>query len=285
MIPLAQNEYNMKEDTKRNEDAWDELSRNGVLCSQAKLELTPEEAIDYLDRHGFYKDNLAGKEVLCLASGGGQQSIAFALLGAKVTVVDFSAKQLEQDKWVAKNYQTDIRIVKSDMRDLSFCKDEEFDIVYQPYSINYVPSVLEVFAEVSRILKPGGFYDLMFHNPYAHGSWVNGCWEKEWKTEELWEGKGYPIWQPYQDGYPIKTKDPNWNFTNAEDKEIKIKSPQEYRHTLSTIMGSLLSNEMEIVSFKEEVGSNYDSKPGSWEHYTSCLPPWMYVLSRKQVGR
>ncbi|MEM6805508.1 MAG: class I SAM-dependent methyltransferase [Bacteroidota bacterium] len=275
----------MTDDTKRNEDTWDDLSRNGVLCSQVKLELTPEEAIDYLNRHGYYDKDMEGKHVLCLASGGGQQSIAFALMGAQVTVVDFSAEQLEKDKCVANSYQKDIRIVKSDMRDLSFCQSEEFDIVYQPYSINYVPSVQEVFEEVSRILKPQGLYDLMFHNPYAHGSWVNGCWEKEWKTEDLWEGKGYPIWQPYTDGYPIKTKDPNWNFTNSEDKNIKIKSPQEYRHTLSTVMGGLLSRGMEILSFKEEVNSSYGSKPGTWEHYTSCLPPWMYVLSRKKEGK
>ena len=43
-------------------------------------------------------DKIAGKGVLCLAGGGGQQSAAFALLGAKVTVLDFSETQLERDK-------------------------------------------------------------------------------------------------------------------------------------------------------------------------------------------
>lgn len=32
--------------------------------------------------------DIDGKDVLCLASGGGQQSAVFSLLGAKVTVVD-----------------------------------------------------------------------------------------------------------------------------------------------------------------------------------------------------
>jgi SAM-dependent methyltransferase len=272
----------MNKETKQNEKIWDELARNGVLCSQPKLGLTPEEAKEYINRNGFYEDNLEGKNILCLACGGGQQSIGFALLGANVTVVDFSKEQLEKDKLVADLYQKKVRIVKSDMRDLSFCKKEEFDIVYQPYSINYIPGVERVFNEVLRVLKPNGIYDIMFHNPYLHGSWKSGCWEGDWKEEELWEGKGYPIWQPYKDGYPIKIVDPDWNFTNSEKKEVKIGGPQEYRLTMSTIINGLISRGFEILNFKEEIGSNYESKPGTWEHYKSCAPPWIYILSKKK---
>ena len=35
-----------------------------------------------------------GKDVLCLAAGGGQQSVVFSLLGGHVTVVDLSRGQL-----------------------------------------------------------------------------------------------------------------------------------------------------------------------------------------------
>jgi len=266
----------------QNEKLWDELAKNDVLCSQPRMELTPETAKNYLNRSGFYDKSLQGKNVLCLACGGGQQSIGFALLGANVTVVDFSAEQLEKDKLVATKYQKDICIVKSDMRNLSFCKNEEYDIVYQPYSINYIPSVEEVFNEVARVLKPNGLYDLMFHNPYVHGSWKDGCWGSEWKTEELWEGKGYPIWQSYRDGSPIKTNDPNWNFTNTNEVPIKIKSPQEYRHTMSTMINGLIKREFEILELKEEIGTDFESQPGTWEHYKSCMPPWIYLVSRKK---
>ena len=272
----------MDKASKQNEKTWDKLAQNSVLCSQAKLNLTPEEAKTYLNKSGFYEDNLKGKNVLCLASGGGQQSIAFALLGANVTVVDFSIEQLERDKKVAAEYQQSIRIIKSDMRDLSLFNDEEFDIVYQPYSINYIPNVNSVFDEVSRVLKPNGLYDIMFHNPYVHGSWKDGCWKKEWNETELWKGKGYPIWQPYKDGHPIKTSDPNWNFTNSENEEVNIKSPQEYRHTMSTMLNGLISRGFEILQFKEEIGLNYDSKPGTWEHYKSRMPPWIYMVSKKK---
>ncbi len=272
----------MDKETHSNEKIWDKLAKEGVLCSQPKFNLTPEQAKQYINKNGFYNFDLEGKNVLCLACGGGQQSIGFALLGANVTVVDFSEEQLEKDRLVSQKYGKQIRVVKSDMRDLSFCDDGEFDIVYQPYSINYISSVDAVFDEVARVLKPGGWYDIMLHNPYAHGSWKDGCWGKEWEIEELWEGKGYPIWQPYKDGYPIKTIDSNWNFINPDQKEVRIKSPQEYRHTLSTVLTELISRNLEIISFKEEIGTDYDSKPGTWEHYKSCLPPWFYILARKK---
>jgi len=272
----------MDKPTKKNEKIWDKLVQNDVLCSRPKLELTPKEAFNYINQREFYQNDFNGKKVLCLAGGGGQQSIAFALLGAVVTVVDFSAAQLKNDKLGADKFDLNIRLIQSDMRDLSMLKDEEFDIVYQPYSINYIPSVAKVFDEIQRILKPNGIYDLMFHNPFVHGTWKDGCWGNEWQATELWKNKGYPIWQPYKDGTPIKTEDPTWNFTNRKEEVVKIESPQEYKHTLATILNGLVNRNFEIVKFQEETNDAYDSQPGSWEHYKSCAPPWLYLLSRKK---
>ena len=44
---------------------------------------------------------LEGLDVLCLASGGGQQAPILAAAGAKVTVLDNSPSQLAQDRLVA----------------------------------------------------------------------------------------------------------------------------------------------------------------------------------------
>src|SRR5215211_7296288 len=45
--------------------------------------------------------DLGGTDVLCLASGGGQQAPVLAAVGANVTVLDNSQAQLEQDLKVA----------------------------------------------------------------------------------------------------------------------------------------------------------------------------------------
>jgi 2-polyprenyl-3-methyl-5-hydroxy-6-metoxy-1,4-benzoquinol methylase len=54
------------------------------------LQLDTASARACIDPDGWL-GALDGLRVLCLASGGGQQSAAFALLGAQVTVVDLSA--------------------------------------------------------------------------------------------------------------------------------------------------------------------------------------------------
>ena len=45
--------------------------------------------------------DIKGKNLLCLASGGGQQAPIFAAAGANVVSFDFSREQLNKDKLVA----------------------------------------------------------------------------------------------------------------------------------------------------------------------------------------
>ena len=270
----------MDKTTKDNENKWDKLVQSDVPCGRPRDDLNPQKAKEWLNKDGILGD-LKNKNVLCLASGGGQQSIGFAMLGANVTVVDFSSEQLKKDKAVSEEFPKDIRIVKSDMRDLSMLDNEEFDVVYQPYSINYIPDTNQVFNEVSRIIKPGGIYHLMFHNPFVHGTWQDGCWGSQWDKSKLWNGKGYPIWQPYKDGYAIKTQDPHWNFSDQQGKKVKVDSPQEFKHTLSTILNGLTERGFKLLKFDEYKGTDYDSDPGTWDHYISVAPPWLFLWVQK----
>ncbi len=273
----------MDEIIKQNQVKWDELSRRKSPYSRPRLDLTMAKAKTWLHKEAYRWDTLKGKKILCLASGGGQQSIGFALLGAKVTVVDFSIEQLNKDKLAAGKFDKSLRLIQSDMQDLSMLDNAEFDLIFQSYSINFIPKVDKVFNEVARILKPNGIYDLMFHNPFVHGSWKDSNEGSRWAISELWRGKGYPLWQPYKDGSPVKTEDANWNFSNNKQEVISMKGPQGFRHTLSTIVNSLIYREFEILNIREEVADNVDDHlPGSWEHYKSIAPPWLYLITKKK---
>jgi len=271
----------MDKTTKINEESWNDLVRSEVPCGRPNLKLTPSKARKYLDKFGILGD-VKNKNVLCLASGGGQQSVGFALMGANVTVVDFSEEQLRKDALASNKLSLNIRTVKSDMRDLSMFKDSEFDIVYQPYSINYICKTDEVFDEVKRVLKKSGIYHLMFHNPYVHGSWQDGCWGSKWDKKDLWQGKGYPIWQPYIDGYPIKTNDQHWNFEKLNGEKVSLPSPQEFKHTLSTVINGLISRDFKLLLFKEYQGKDFIAPVGTWDHYISVVPPWFFLWLSKE---
>ena len=108
---------------------------------------------------------MKGKEVLCLASGGGQQGPLFAALGARVTVFDLSSNMLDKDKSVACRENLSIQIEQGNMYDLSRFRDEKFDIIINPPSLMYVPDVLPVFRECYRVLKKQGTFIMCAPNP------------------------------------------------------------------------------------------------------------------------
>ena len=113
--------------------------------------LTPTKPVP----HEWFGD-LAGKKVLGLASGGGQQMPIFAALGAECTVFDLSLRQLESERLVALREGYSIRIVRGDMTLPFPFEDGEFDLIFHPVSNCYVKDVEHVWRECARVLKPGG---------------------------------------------------------------------------------------------------------------------------------
>ena len=99
---------------------------------------------------------LRGKKVLGLASGGGQQMPIFAALGAKCTVLDYSPKQLERERIVAKREGYTIEIIRGDMTKPLPFENETFDLIFHPVSNCYVEEVKPIYKECYRILKHGG---------------------------------------------------------------------------------------------------------------------------------
>jgi SAM-dependent methyltransferase len=108
---------------------------------------------------------LKGKEVLGLASGGGQQGPVLAAAGARVTIFDNSPAQLGQDRLVAEREGLSIRLVEGDMRDLSVFPDASFDLIFHPCSNVFVEDVRRVWREAYRVLRPGGALLSGFCNP------------------------------------------------------------------------------------------------------------------------
>ena len=111
---------------------------------------------------------LAGLDVLCLASGGGQQGPILAAAGARVTVFDVSPNQLAQDRLVAEREGLEIETVQGDMADLSAFPDARFGLIYHPVSNLFVPDVRPVWREAFRVLRPGGSLLAGFMNPVQY---------------------------------------------------------------------------------------------------------------------
>ena len=244
-----------------NRERWNALAEANVQQSVPFLKFTREDAARYVYRHDFITD-VAGKKVLCLASGGGQDSVAFGLLGAAVTVLDLSDVQLERDREGAAHHGLQIETVQGDMRDLAMFADEAFDIVWQPYSLNYSPEVEPVFCEVSRVLRSNGLYYLTFANPFAQA------------LDDTWDGVGYHLRGLCIDGENINHYDPTWEVEQPDGTVISVPRPHEFRHTFSTVMNTMARNGFIFLHLTEWMRHADPLEPGSWPHFTQCAPPW-----------
>ena len=247
-----------------NIQRWDAMVRARAVFTRPYLDLTPDSAQALLDPDSQIGE-IAGKQVLCLASGGGQQSAAFALLGAEVTVFDLSPAQLQRDLEAAAHYQLAIKTEQGDMRDLGRFERGTFDLVYHAYSLNFVPDARAVFRQVARVLRPGGQYWFNCANPFLAGL-----------TARDWDGTGYPLNRPYVDGAAITYDDEPWVFRGELPHEA-IAGPIEYRHTLSTLINGLAENGLVVTRLAEETLGMPDASaaPGTSEHFTAVAPPWL----------
>lgn len=158
---------------EHNRIAWDALAERGdpwtVPVSAHEIDdakqgrwtivLTPVKPVprEWLE--------ISGKQVLCLASGGGQQAPILAAAGATVTVLDNSPRQLDSDARTAARYGLAVTTVRGDMANLEMFADESFDLIVHPVSNCFVPDVLPVWREAYRVLRYGGCLLAGFTNP------------------------------------------------------------------------------------------------------------------------
>jgi ubiquinone/menaquinone biosynthesis C-methylase UbiE len=254
----------------RNKDWWEKMVKEGCGFTRPWLDLEKNEIQQYIDNPlGAPKEQLGsmfpadilssvdGMEILCLASGGGQQSAVFSLLGAQVTVVDLSAGQLAGDREAAAHYGYQVTTIQADMRDLSVIENGFFDLVYQAPSMSYIPEVSEVYTEAARVLKTGGLYRVAHTNPAV-----------EFIETDSWDGEGYRISLPY----------------SVRKVEYGESDSVQFRHYLSDIFNGLLDAGFAIQSVGEapyHFQDNSGATPGTWDHSQMYIP-WIFAIVAKK---
>ncbi|MBO0869162.1 MAG: class I SAM-dependent methyltransferase [Micromonosporaceae bacterium] len=206
----------------------------------------------------WFPEPLAGTDVLCLASGGGQQAPVLAAAGARVTVLDNSPGQLGQDELVAEREGLALRTVLGDMRDLSAFADASFDLIFNPVSNLFCPDLAPVWPECFRVLRPGGRLLVGFVNPDVY----------IFDADALDRGE-----------LVVRHALPYADLTHLDEQERERlcgpEHPLEYSHTMTEQIGGQLAAGFVLTGFMEG--------PHHWDVTARYLPGYFSTRAVKPL--
>jgi len=253
-----------------NRKAWDAMGEKGSPWAKAvssdevararagdlAIVLTPVKRVpaDWLG-------DVRGRDVLCLASGGGQQAPLLAAAGARVTSWDNSPQQLALDRHVAEREGLALETRQGDMRDLSGLDDGSIDLIVQPVATCFVPDVRAVWRECARVLRPGGRLLTGVINPVFFIF-----------DPDLSDGEGrlvvrHPL--PYREDAP-ETMAP------GRRAEVAAGDPMEFSHSLTDLIQGQIAAGLTLRDLYEDGWE--DASPQPLNVY---LPTFLATLAEK----
>ncbi|MCT8136482.1 class I SAM-dependent methyltransferase [Anaerobacillus sp. CMMVII] len=158
----------------QNNKAWN----NGVYQAWINRFGTAEEAAkkimeDPRKRVGsvltYMGEKVQGKKIINLLGSNGNKAVALSLLGANVTVVDFSNENEVYAKELAQHSGVQLRYIVSDV--LKMPEEEltgDYDIVFMEFGIlHYFIDLHPLFQLVSKLLKENGRLVLQDFHPVS----------------------------------------------------------------------------------------------------------------------
>ncbi|WP_437224879.1 class I SAM-dependent methyltransferase [Planctomicrobium sp. SH661] len=243
-----------------NRRAWDELARAQSQFANVATDEECAQPLLTLDRRGWLPGSVKGMEVLCLAAGGGWQSILYAMAGARVTVVDLSEEMLKRDEHEAQRRNLDIKIVRAPMEDLSIFAADSFDIVHQPVSTCYVPRIREVYQGIAHVLRDQGLYISQHKQP---GSL---------QVIERDRQDRYVIGIPYYYGDPLPA---------VPDTAYREPGAVEYLHRWEQLVGELCRSGFVIEDVVEPRRGDPAARPGHYKHRGMFVAPYVRIKARR----
>lgn len=255
------------EHLEANRRAWDAMAARREPLAQPASDSELADPLKQVDPVGWLGASIRGWRVLCLAAGGGRHSALYAAAGAEVTVVDLSSGMLDLDRQVARDRSLSIRIVQANMDHMPMLQQAEFDLVIHPVSTCYVPCVAPVFAEISRVLRPGGLYVSQHKQPTSLQA----------STARTSTGI-YGLAHTYYRNQPV----PPVESQNSVSRRLRESGATEYLHRWEQIVGGICRAGFVIEDLIEPVHAKDDAEANSFADRARFIAPYVRIKARRK---
>lgn len=244
----------------RNEDGlWQQCITNPGLAFEGG-------AFGLIDR---FVGDLAGKHVCVIGSGDNYAVFALASLGAHVTSVDISKRQLDVAAARATTLGLNIEFVRSDAVDVATHGLQKFDLVCSTNGFFvWISDPAAVCSAVHAILKPDGYYILYDVHPFLRP------WADQLASIEM--QKPYAVTGPF------------------EDKDKRGETVYEFHWRVSDLLNALAHANLALKILLESPAGNsrfwqgHSYRPGTdddlldWrQNPRAGLPAWLTIAAQK----
>ena len=139
-----------------------------MIEERADWRKCPTDPTIALSREGLeHLGDVSGQDAVVLGSGNNLVVFALAGMGARVTSVDISQKQLDTAAARAVELGLEVTFVRVDVVDLSSIEDGSFDLVYTGGHVAvWVSDLKAYYSQAGRILRPGGMFMVSEYHPF-----------------------------------------------------------------------------------------------------------------------
>jgi len=245
----------------QNRHIWNMRVRQGAAHTRTASERDFQNPLQVVDPRGWLGKSVHGQRVLCLAAGGGLQSVLLAAAGAEVTVVDLSPAMLEQDRRMASSRGLTLRLIEGSMDNLSMLGAACFDVVIQPVSTCYVPDIVRVYKEVARVTVVSGLYLSQHKQPTSlQASASPGP-------------QGYTIHDVYYRCEPLPP--------TLGEHEHRERGALEFLHRWEQLIGGLCRSGFVIEDLQEPNYADPMAGIGTFRHRSQFIPPYVAIKARR----
>ena len=194
-------------------------------------------------------NGVEGLDVIHIQSHIAFDSISMARRGARVTAVDFSPTALRRANEIAALAGVALTTIQSDSRDLPHSLDGRFDLAYATIGVlGWIDDLIAWMHSASRVLRPGGHLVIVEIHPLT-----NVFGSRDPLIADFPYGGGVPFAWRGTGSYA----NPNADFTT---------STEEYPHSISEIVESVINAELELTTLREHNDMAYDPHGDILDH-------------------